>query len=191
MVVGVDWTSWYGILFAIATGIGAIGGAFVLLTGAWRSIVTWARPSEPLIGFGHPEEVPIPWVVFTDGSEAAEREQERQHEAARLAQLRISYLVENKDATNAVHELSTGIRTRDGSREHTFEDCFVQILGAGEKVDVPNAAVPEELREGMTEANRAENFLYWARFRDARNRRWEATYDPASRGLSYRRLRRS
>jgi hypothetical protein len=105
--------------------------------------------------------------------------------------LSVAYLIENKDATNAVRELSTGIRTRDGSREHTFEDCFVQILGAGEKVEVPNAAVPKEWIEGMTEANRAENFLYWARFRDAKNRRWEATYDPVSRDLSYRRLRRS
>ena len=40
----------------------------------------------------------------------------------------------------------------------------------------------------MTDANRAEGFTYWALFRDARNRRWEATYNARARKLDYRRL---
>jgi hypothetical protein len=82
MVVGVDWTSWYGLLLAIAAGIVTIGGAIAIVTGAWRSILSWARPSEPLIGFGHPGEVGIPWVFFVGGSEADDRAQQQQYESA-------------------------------------------------------------------------------------------------------------
>jgi predicted lactoylglutathione lyase len=42
----------------------------------------------------------------------------------------------------------------------------------------------------MTEENRAENFLYWAHFRDSGGRRWEATYDPEKRVMDYTLLSR-
>jgi hypothetical protein len=105
-----------------------------------------------------------------------------------LSSLSVSYLIENKDST-AVRELSTGIRTQDG-QEHTFESCFVQILAPGQHVDVPNMLIRAELCEGMTDTNRAENFLYWAHFHDAGGRRWDATYEPRSRAMSYHLLGR-
>jgi hypothetical protein len=83
-------------------------------------------------------------------------------------------------SSDAVRALTTGIRAADGT-EHRFEAPFVQILGPGEKLEVKGETVPHEMHEGMEDENRAERFVFWARFTDAGRRRWEATYDPVSR----------
>jgi hypothetical protein len=94
----------------------------------------------------------------------------------------VDYVIENKGSTNrdAVRALTTGIRAADGT-EHRFEAPFEQILGPGEKLEVKGETVPHEMHEGMEDENRAERFVFWARFTDAGRRRWEATYDPVSR----------
>jgi hypothetical protein len=97
-------------------------------------------------------------------------------------------IVENKDDV-ALRELKTGIRTREGAHEITFAEHYVQILPADDTTEVTNVTVPAELHEGMTDENRAENFVYWARF-ERSGKRWEANYDPKTRELSYKRLRR-
>ena len=183
--LGFDWASWYGIVLAVAVGITTIGGAAYLILRTAGSAHRWVRPPSPLVAFGHPQEDPTPFgfVIGTHDSQAEIERQDRANEELRLSSLSVSYLIENKDST-AVRELSTGIRTPDG-QEHTFEACFVQILAPGQHVDVPNMSIPDDLCRGMTEANRAENFLYWARFRDANGRRWEATYEPTRRVLDY------
>jgi len=128
--------------------------------------------------------------MFLGGSDADMDRQLKEREELRLKTLSVNYLIENKGTTNAdtVRELSTGIRSIDGVESHTFESCFVQILGPGEKVEVTGMEVPWEMHGGMTEANRAEGFTYWADFRDAKNRRWEASYNARARRLDYRRL---
>jgi hypothetical protein len=63
------------------------------------------------------------------------------------------------------------IRSPDGTEERTFGDCFVQILGPGEKVEVQNESIPLEMHNGMEHENRAEQFVYWAQFLDSRLRR--------------------
>ncbi len=113
--------------------------------------------------------------------------QDREHEDYRLSGLDVKYLIENKDDV-ALRELTTGVRTRDGDREHTFSDHYVQILSAGDTTEVENATIPADWHEGMTDSNRAENFIFWARFERA-GTRWEASYDLRTRGLSYRRSR--
>jgi hypothetical protein len=188
--LGFDWGSWYGITFTVAVGITTIGGAAYLIVRAARSLHRWLRPPKPLVAFGHPQEDPFPFamIIDADDSQAEIDRQERANEEIRLSSLSLSYLIENKDSA-AVRELSTGIRRHDG-HEHTFESCFVQILAPGQHVDVPNMRIPAELCEGMTEENRAENFLYWAHFRDSGGRRWEATYDPEKRVMDYTLLSR-
>ena len=189
--LGFDWGSWYGVVFAVAVGVTTIGSAAYLIVRATKSGHRWLRPSEPLVAFGHPQEDPTPWsnLIGTHDSQAEIDRQDRENEKIRLSSLSVSYLIENKDTARAVREISTGIRTQD-RREQAFESCLVQILAPGQHVDVPNMLIPAELREGMTETNRAENFLYWARFRDADGRRWEATYAPKARALDYRLLSR-
>jgi hypothetical protein len=113
--------------------------------------------------------------------------------------LAVSYLIENKDRV-PLRDLSTGIRAREGGWEQTFGESSVQILSAGGTTEVTraNAAVLLLLTHnlvhnvtevGSTDVFHAENFLYWARF-ERSGRRWEALYDPKTRELTYRRLRR-
>jgi len=149
-----------------------------------------AAPSQAAGRLRSPAKDPFPFamIIDADDSQAEIDRQERANEEIRLSSLSLSYLIENKDSA-AVRELSTGIRRHDG-HEHTFESCFVQILAPGQHVDVPNMRIPAELCEGMTEENRAENFLYWAHFRDSGGRRWEATYDPEKRVMDYTLLSR-
>ncbi len=115
--------------------------------------------------------------------------QEPRHERARLSGLTISYLIENKDGS-AVRELSTGIRTFDGTSSDTHEPCFVQILAPRETVDITDLTPPRDWWEEMTDQDRAVNFVYWAVFTDEGGRRWEATYDPQQRKMNYSVLRR-
>ena len=189
--LGFDWASWYGIVLAVAVAITTIGGAAYLILRAVGWVRGWLSPPTPLVAFGHPQEdsFPFVWAIGPGISDADFERQQGANEEIRLSSLSVSYLIENKDPARAVRELSTGIRTEDGG-EYTFDSCFVQILAPGQTVDVPNMTIPPELCEGMTETNRAENFLYWARFRDADGRRWEATYDPEVRVLDYRLLSR-
>lgn len=184
-----DWTSWYGVLLLVAGGIVTVGGAVAVLSGAVGRLVAWLRPTKPLIAFGHPHETPTPWIFAVGGSDADWQRQQVAYENARLGHLGVDYLVENKGTTNtdAVREVTTGLRSVDGT-EHTFQSCFAQILGPGEHVSIEGETVPAEMHEGMDDTNRAENFLYWSRFRDARSRRWEATYEPKTRTLDYQRL---
>jgi len=187
VILAFDWSSGYGIAIAVAGGVLTIGGAVVFLLGYGGRFVRWLRPPEPLVSLGHPTEDATPWVWAIDGSDAEWERQQRAYEDARLSSLTISYIVENKDDT-AIRDVTTGICTRDG-RKHRFEEWFVQILAAHETEPVANVRVPDELHAGMTDTDRAENFVFWTRFRDEDGRRWEALYDPKRRDLSYTRLR--
>jgi hypothetical protein len=182
-MLGFAWTHGYGLLLAISGGIITIGGAVAVASGGAKWLLQQIRPSKPLVSFGHPSEQVIPLFSWGDDPGFDQR-----YEHMRLSSLEVSYLVENKDDV-ALRELTTGIRTRDGAHEITFDEHYVQILPAGETTEVTNVTVTAELHEGMTEENRAENFIYWAGFERA-GKRWEASYDPRTRALSYRRLRR-
>jgi hypothetical protein len=192
MIVAVDWTSGTAILLLIAGAIGTLGTAGAIVLAISRSARSWLRPPKPLIAFGHPVETPTQFALISRGFPAKWELQKQlaAREEIRLSSLSVSYLIENKDAGRGVRELRTGIRERGGLREHTFDECFVLILGAGEKLDVPNVKVPESMSEKLTSLNRAEEFVYWATFADDRGRRWEANYDPKPRKLEYRLLRR-
>ena len=130
-MVGLTWTSGYSIVIYAAGVIVTIGGALALLTETGRKALAWFHPAHPLISFGHPEETPFPFFMFVGGSKADMDAQLREQEGLRLKSLSVNYLIENKGTTNAdtVRELSTGIRSIDGVESHTFESCFVQILG--------------------------------------------------------------
>jgi hypothetical protein len=184
MLLALDWTSGYGLVLAVATGITVIGGAIVLVVTSGHRMRDWLRPAKPLIAFGHPQDCQPPWIFF-GGSDAEMEAQTREHERFRLSRLIFSYLIENKGDT-PIRNATTGIRTRDG-REHRFEDWFVQILAGRESAPVENVEVPHDLHAGLTDENRAVNFLFWLRFEDDKRRRWEAAYDARSRDLSYTR----
>ena len=186
-MIGFAWTHGYGLLLTIAGTIVTIGGAIAVASGGARWLLQQVRPSEPLVSFGHPAEDPTPWAMVVTSDPAQVRRAKAQIELARLPKLHVSYLIENKD-TVPLRNLSTGIRTR-ADDEHTFDKHYVQILGAGEPTQVAHAEVPEALHAGMTEEDRGLNFLYWARFERV-GTRWEASYDPKTRALSYKRLRR-
>jgi hypothetical protein len=163
-------------------------GALVVLAALYKGY-RWFFPPEPLVAFGHPEESQVPGVLFVGDSDAEWKAQLRRYEEARLASLSISYLIESKDTT-AVRDLTTGVRSLDGNTEYVHQPCLVQILAPGEKVDVSDLSPPKEMYAGMTDENRAENFLFWARFRDSQGRRWEAEYDPRTRTPTYKLLSR-
>jgi hypothetical protein len=181
-MLGFAWTHGYGLLLAIAGGIITIGGAIAVASGGAKWLLQQIHPTKPLVSFGHPSEQSIPLVSWGDDPYFQES-----YEGMRLSRLEVSYLVENKDDV-ALRELTTGIRTRDSANEITFAEHYVQILTAGDTTEVTNVTIPVELHEGMTDENRAENFIYWASFERA-GKRWKASYDPRTRALSYRRLR--
>jgi hypothetical protein len=185
-----DWTSGGAIVLYVAGVIVTLGGAAAIILAVSRSARDWLRPREPLIAFGHPTEGPTPFVFWVGGSDTEFERQMQAHEEARLSSLSISYLIENKESQREVRELRTGIRERGGIREHTFDECFVQILGPGGDVEVANVRVPDDFAEGLTSENRGEEFVYWATFTDASGRRWEATCDPWLGKLAYRLLHR-
>jgi hypothetical protein len=182
-----QWSSWYGIVAAVAGSIVTIGGAIAIAAAGAKWLGQRLRPSEPLVSFGHPSEDAIPWVFSVGGFQSDFDRQEARYQEARLSSLRVSYLIENKD-TVPLREVSTGIRTRDGTSEHTFPEHVIQILGADDTSEVSGVTVPEELHGGMIDDNRALNFLYWACF-ERSDHRWEALYDPQARRTTYRRLR--
>jgi hypothetical protein len=98
-----------------------------------------------------------------------------------------SYLIENKDE-RSIYDVTTGIRTR-GGQEHTLDGFRAQILEGKSTQRVDNAGtVPEAYLEGLPTENEAEEFLYWARFRDGDRREWEVVYDPSDRTTRYKRL---
>jgi hypothetical protein len=185
-MLALAWTSGLGLILAIAAAVTTIGGALVLILGGAQKLKAFVSPPKPLVSFGHPSEQHLPMITWLPADPEVIARQETAHEQARLESLAISYLVENRDV--ALRELSTGIRTRDGAQEHTFGEHFVQILPGGDTTEVTDVSVPSELHEGMTDENRALNFIYWARF-EREGKRWEASYDPQTRKLRYRRLR--
>lgn len=154
-----------------------------LAVGAALKAYRWFSPSKPLLAFGHPQEHSGPGVLFAGGSDADFERQLAERERFRLSSLSVSYLIENK-GTTALRNLTTGIRTR-GGQEHQFEEWVVQILAARETAPVKEVDVPDELHAGLTDPNRAVNYLFWARFTDEQGRRWEAIYDPQERSLDY------
>jgi hypothetical protein len=189
-VITVDWTGGWSILLYVAAAIVTMGGALAIVWRIWGGALSWLRPAQPLVSFGHPQETGTPWIFSVGGPEADWARQDMEYERARLSHLAVDYLIESKGTTNAdaVRELTTGVRDPNG-REHAFDEVHVQILGPGERVEVQAEPVPGHMHEGMDDPDRAANFTFWARFRDARRRRWEATYEPAMRELRYRRLR--
>jgi hypothetical protein len=182
--------SWWAPVVGGAAGITAVGTALTFLVRSGRLAFGWWKPRPPLVAFGHPRENPFPFFAWLETSDAEWQRQMREQEAARLKSLTISYLIENK-GTTAFREMSTGIRSSDGSQSHTHVACFVQILAPGETVEIGDLSPPDEMWEGMIDEHRAANFFFWARFLDDRDRRWEATYDPHARQTSYRILRRA
>jgi hypothetical protein len=183
MALAVDWTSWWGVVLTAAAAVGILATAF----GVVRAAARWLWPAPPLVSFGHPIELSMPWIYSLGGSDAQFERQGRAREQVRLSSLTIEYLIENKDTT-AIRDVTTGLRTADG-QEIAFEPFRVQILGPNAAQPVAGFELPPEVYEGMTETNRADNFTYWARFKDVNGRSWEAIYEPRSRKLSYRRRR--
>jgi hypothetical protein len=187
-MLGFAWSSWYGIVTAIAAGIVTLGTAIALVFGGARWLGERIRPAKPLVSFGHPGEEAVPWVFSIGGTDWEWEQQQARYEQARLSSLRVSYMIENKD-TVALRDVTTGIRTRDGASEHAFPEHVMQILEPGATSKVEHVTVPEELHADMTDNDRAQNFLYWCRF-DRAGRRWEAAYDPHARRTTYQRLGR-
>jgi hypothetical protein len=182
------WTSGYGLILTVAVGVTTIGGALALIFGGAQRLKAVIRPAKPLVSFGHPHETRgLPFYFLSDDPSFNAR-QDAEHESYRLSGLDVKYLIENKDDV-ALRELMTGVRTRDSGRDHLFSDHYVQILSAGDTTEVKDATIPADWHEGMTDSNRAENFIYWARF-ERSGKQWEALYDPQTRELSYKRLRR-
>ncbi len=204
-----EWTSWYGLLVTLASGIVTIGAALAVASGGAKRLAQIVRPSEPLVSFGHPVDDTRVWrggkfvrlfppLLFDPSlrlrkhvsKEESKRLQEEHEKNKRLweSNFEVSYRIENKDSV-PLRGLSTGIRTRKGRKEETFRTYSVQILSPGETTEVTHARVPRAMHRGMTNFNRVDNFFYWVRFQRA-GWRWEGIYDPKSRELTYRRLRR-
>jgi hypothetical protein len=154
-MIGFAWTHGYGLLLAIAGGIATIGGAIAVASGGARWLLQQISPSKPLVSFGHPVETRhIPFFFLSDDDAFMDR-QHREHEEYRLSGLDVKYLIENKDDV-ALRELMTGTRTRNGDREHTFSDHYVQILSAGDTTEVENSTIPADWHEGMTSGDLSE-----------------------------------
>lgn len=135
------------------------------------------KSPEPYVVLGHPggQQSTTPLSELAEG------------EKSQLTRLAPRYLIENKDPTVGVREVTTGIRTR-GGRSHQFEQFFADLLGPGEQVTVDGVEIPPEFFEGVhTGGEPFAAFLYWAHFR-RQDEPWEVTYDPQTRRNIYRQV---
>jgi hypothetical protein len=175
VVAAFDWGSWYGIALAIAGAITSFGGAVALVISVWRHVSRRIAPEPPRmpdVVLGHPAAQ----MSLTPLHELQEGEHRR------LVAVRPTYLIENKEAARSIRDVSTGVRTGDGSREHVFEEFQAPLIGAGETVQViARESIPLDWLDGVHESVAQLAFLYWVRFSDADGRRWMVVYDPETR----------
>jgi hypothetical protein len=175
VVAAFDWGAWYGIALAVAGAITTFGGAVVIVVAAWRHVshrVDPQPPRMPDVVLGHPGAQ----ISLTPLHELQEGEHRR------LVAVRPTYLIENKEATRSIRDVSTGVRTRDGSQKHVFDEFQAPLIGAGETVQfIAQESVPVDWLNGVHESVAQLAFLYWVRFSDADGRRWEVVYDPEAR----------
>lgn len=174
MVLGFDLVSWYGLAGGIA--------AFYLL---WASVIDTGHrhykaikrlvrpeprpaPESPVVVLGHPS-YSYDTMTFPE-----RRLQQRNY----LTQLDPSYLIENKEATITVTDVTTGARRRDDGREHAFAEFKAPAIAPGEKAPVMGVSIPQDLFDGLTDEDHEGAFLFWARFSAPGGARWEVVYDP-------------
>jgi hypothetical protein len=174
VVLGFDLTSWYGLLLAAA--LGYVFWTSVFETGhrhyRWIKSRFWPEPPEPPViiiegpGFTHRAEPII---------------ERRLKPRAYLTHLDAYYRILNKDGTQTVTSVSTGIRRKDDGREHTFPNFSVAALAPSEATAVMHVSIPESLFDGLTEEDFGGAFLFWARFTTAPGgARWEIVHDSAT-----------
>jgi hypothetical protein len=177
VVLGFAFTAWYALLAYVA-------GAYLL----WRTfagqLVADARtvrralrpeptqtPPTPVVVLGHPG------YSYSTTTFPERRLEEREY----LTRLDPSYLIENKDATITVTDVTTGVRRRDDGREHTFAEFKAPALAPRETAPVRGVSIPHDLFDGLTEQDYEGAFFFWARFTALGGERCEVTYDPVAR----------
>lgn len=174
MVLAVNFASWWAKLIYVGGGILVLAGVAKLALGIARDTKRKLRPPPPvppMVVFGHPSY-----------SLSVEPLHERRLEQQRLlTKPKPSYLIENKDPSVTVADVTTGVRRKDHRREQTFSDFRAPAIAPGEKAPVTNVEVPPALFEGLTEEDYKGTLLFWARFSTDGTRRWEAVYDPETR----------
>jgi hypothetical protein len=175
---GFDFTSWYAAVVYV------VGGLLVLLAGVREALaaIRWARRKLHSPPASPETAVPPPDVVL--GQPGGSLSFDTSSEPRRLAAVEPRYLIENKEATEGIRDVVTGVRTRDG-REHGFDAFRAGLIAAKETAIVENVgSIPHDFLEGVHESAAFSAFLYWARFTRAETR-WEVVYDPETRENTY------
>jgi hypothetical protein len=187
LLLGFDFTSSY------ATVVYVVGGLLVLVA-ALEKVFGWGgwlrrhlRPEPPPI-----VEPPIIVLGAPGYYSSTEQIVERRLTPLNyLTRLDPRYLIENKEASVTVTDLTTGVRRRDDGREHAFENFKAAALAPLEKAPVTNVSIPPDLFEGLTDQDVETAFLFWARFTGPGGLRWEVSYDPQTSDHQRRQLRNS
>jgi len=105
-------------------------------------------------------------------------------EHGRLIRVEPRYLIENKDPTVGIRDVTTGVQTRDG-RTHVFDSFFAALIAASSDALVENVgSIPMDFLDDVHESAAFTTFLYWTRF-TRQGVRWEVVYDPESRRNTY------
>lgn len=164
-------------LVVICAGILAVAGVVALIAKGVQYVRSRSNTAPVTDGTDDPPEVVI-------GHPGGSKSLDGFTEKRTLATVEPRYLIENKDTTAGVRDVTTGVRTRDG-REHVFDSFYVGLLGSKESQVVENVgSIPAALLAGVHESAAFSDFLYWARFTRA-STRWEVVYDPTTRRNSY------
>jgi hypothetical protein len=95
-----------------------------------------------------------------------------------------TYLIENKDVSR-IRDVRTGVRTRDGRRDHVFDAFLATLMPRRDAQTVTNVgSIPADMLDGVHESVAGHAFFYWARF-EHEGVRWEVVYDPETRSHAY------
>lgn len=180
MLIGFEFASWYAVAALVAAGY--VFWSAVFAEGHKQARWLWRRvhplppdpppppPRAPVIVFGAVDYLPSTFAV-----------PERRLKPRRyLSELRVRYLIENKEATVTVTNVETGARRRDDGRVERFEAFRAPGLAPLETAPAESFRLSREIIDGLADNDFEQAFVFWARYTTPDGTRWETTYDPAA-----------
>jgi hypothetical protein len=169
-----DFTSGYAAIIYV------VGGLLILVAAA-EKLYGWSAALKRRL---RPEPPTPPIIVLGAPTYHISLETVRERKLTPLnylTKLDPSYLIENKEATVTVTDVTTGVRRKDDGRQHTFGDFKAAALAPLQTAPVRNVSLPFDLFDGLTDQDYQAAFIFWAHFTAPGGVRWEVGYDPQTR----------
>ncbi len=87
-----------------------------------------------------------------------------------------------------IYDVSTGVRTRDGLKEHRFAAWYSLVkAGVRQPVNIKES-IPEDWLRDIAHENPERDFIYFIRYRDEARKWWETWMEPPDPVAKHKRL---